>query len=133
MFVIAGLVLVASAALVPATYDLWVMRTQLRHLDAQERENFSRLEAYSKFVTDLDSAEPQLVVPRDALTDVGGKSVVFIRAADGDFVLHEVTVGESAMDDVQVLSGVSEGEAVVVSGVFTLKSLLLKSTLAEDE
>ena len=61
MFVVAGLVLVASAALVPATYDLWVMRTQLRHLDAQERENFSRLEAYSKFVTDLDSAEPQLV------------------------------------------------------------------------
>ena len=61
MFVIAGLVLVASAALVPATYDLWVMRTQLRHLDAQERENFNRLEAYSKFVHDLDAAEPQLV------------------------------------------------------------------------
>lgn len=84
-------------------------------------------------LADANAAEPQLVVPRDALTDVGGKSVVFIRAADGDFVLHEVTVGESAMDDVQVLSGVSEGEAVVVSGVFTLKSLLLKSTLAEDE
>ena len=61
MFLIAGLVLVASAALVPATYDLWVMRTQLRHLDAQERENFSRLEAYSKFVSALDAAEPQLV------------------------------------------------------------------------
>jgi hypothetical protein len=32
-----------------------------------------------------------------------------------------------------VLSGLNEGEEVVTHGVFTLKSLLLKSTLAEDE
>lgn len=61
MFVVAGLVLVASAALVPATYDLWVMRTQLRHLEAQEKENFARLEAYSRFVQSLEAADPQLV------------------------------------------------------------------------
>jgi hypothetical protein len=61
LFVLAGLVLVASATLVPATYDLWVMRTQLRHLDAQERENCNRLEAYSRFVQELDAADPQLV------------------------------------------------------------------------
>ena len=61
MFLIAGLVLVASAALVPATYDLWVMRTQLKHLDAQERENGIRMDAYSRFIQDLDSADPQLV------------------------------------------------------------------------
>jgi cobalt-zinc-cadmium efflux system membrane fusion protein len=78
-------------------------------------------------------ATPQLVVPRDALTDIGGQPVVFIRAPDGDFVPHEVTLGDSAMDDVQVLSGISEGEQVVVSGVFTLKSLLLKTSLSEDE
>ncbi len=78
-------------------------------------------------------APPQLVVPRDAILEVGGKPVVFVKAPDGDFVLHDVTLGDSAMDDVQVLSGVSEGEEVVISGGFTLKSLLLKSTLAEDE
>lgn len=78
-------------------------------------------------------AAPQLVVPRDAILDVGGKPVVFVKAPDGDFVLHHVTLGDSAMDDVQVLSGVSEGEEVVISGGFTLKSLLLKSTLSEDE
>jgi hypothetical protein len=72
-------------------------------------------------------------VPRDAIVDVGAGPAVFIKAPDGHFVLHEVRLGEAAMDDVQVLSGVSEGEEVVVSGVFTLKSLLLKSTLSEDE
>jgi len=48
-------------------------------------------------------------------------------------VLHELILGDASMDDVQVLSGVSEGEEVVINGGFTLKSLLLKSTLAEDE
>jgi hypothetical protein len=60
-FVLAGLVLIASAVLVPATYDLWVMRAQLAHLDAQERENGARLDAYTRFVQALDSADPQLV------------------------------------------------------------------------
>ena len=74
-----------------------------------------------------------LLVPRDAVLNVAGKRVVFVKEKDGDFVVHEVSVGDSAMDDVQLLSGVSEGEEVVSKGGFTLKSLLLKSTLAEDE
>jgi membrane fusion protein, heavy metal efflux system len=74
-----------------------------------------------------------LVVPRDAVLEVAGKRVVFVQQKDGDFVMHEVSVGDSAMDDVQLLSGVTEGEQVVSKGGFTLKSLLLKSTLAEDE
>lgn len=76
---------------------------------------------------------PQLVVPRDALAEVGEKPVVFVKAPDGDFVMHEVRPGESAMGEVQILSGISEGEEVVISGVFTLKSLLLKATLSGDE
>lgn len=75
----------------------------------------------------------KLVVPQSAVTEVGDKSVVFVRAQDGDFVVHEVTLGDAALGLVQVLSGLEEGEVVAVSGVFTLKSLLLKSTLAEDE
>lgn len=82
---------------------------------------------------DASTLTPQLVVPRDALLEVGGKPVVFVKATDGHFVMHEVTPGDSAMDDVQVLSGLTEGEEVVIGGGFTLKSLLLKATLAEDE
>ena len=42
-----------------------------------------------------------------------------------------MTLGDAALDRVQVLSGLDEGEQVVNAGVFTLKSLLLKATLAE--
>lgn len=84
-------------------------------------------------VSDGKGGTPQLVVPRDALVDLGGKPVVFVKEPDGDFVMHEVMPGDAAMDDVQLLSGVKEGEEVVSAGAFTLKSLLLKSTLTEDE
>jgi cobalt-zinc-cadmium efflux system membrane fusion protein len=78
-------------------------------------------------------SEPTLVVPRSAVTEVGKQSVVFVRQTDGDFDVHEVTVGQSALGKVQILSGVREREQVVVDGVFTLKSALLKSTFGEDE
>ncbi len=61
LFVVAGLVLVASAVLVPASYDLWVMRTQLAHLEAREAHNDRRLAAYSRFISDVDRRDPQLV------------------------------------------------------------------------
>ncbi len=77
--------------------------------------------------------KPTLLVPRSAVAEVGDKKIVFVRAADGDFVVHEVMLGEAALGQVQVLQGLDEGEEVVSRGVFTLKSLLLKSTLAEDE
>ena len=75
---------------------------------------------------------PSIVVPRAAATDVGDKTVVFVREPDGDFELHEVTLGDDANGLVQVLSGLREGENVVVDGAFTLKSIVLKDTLQEE-
>jgi cobalt-zinc-cadmium efflux system membrane fusion protein len=73
------------------------------------------------------------VVPRSAVTEIGQRSVVFVRQPDGDFDVHEVVLGEGALGKVQVLHGLREGEQVVVAGVFTLKSAVLKSTFAEQE
>lgn len=82
---------------------------------------------------DESSAQATLVVPRSALTEIGGKQVVFVRHADRDYELHELVLGESAEGKVQVITGLREGEQVVVDGVFTLKSLVLKNTFAEEE
>lgn len=76
---------------------------------------------------------PTIVVPRAAVTDIGDKSVVFVREADGDYELHAVTLGDGANGLVEVLSGLREGETVVIDGVFTLKSIVLKSSIAEEE
>jgi hypothetical protein len=61
LFMLAGLALVAAAVLVPASYDLWVLRAQQQQLAAQEAENYKRLDAYSQFASSLQAADPQLV------------------------------------------------------------------------
>lgn len=80
-----------------------------------------------------EKREPALLVPRTALADIAGKQVVFVKEPDGDFELHEVRVGDSALGKVEILTGLREGELVVVNGVFTLKSAALKASLTEEE
>lgn len=74
-----------------------------------------------------------IVVPRNALTEIAGKSAVFVQRDESTFEMHVLTLGNSAAGKVQVLAGLHEGEQVVVSGVFSLKSAVLKSSFTEDE
>ena len=82
---------------------------------------------------DAGQREASLVVPRNAVTDIGGKTVVFVRQPDDDFEVHDVVLGASALGDVEVVSGLREGEQVVTEGVFTLKSAVMRSAFAEEE
>ncbi len=76
---------------------------------------------------------PVLVVPRSAVTEIGRKSVVFVKQSDGDYDVHDVVLGEGSLGKVEVVNGLREGEQAVVEGVFTLKSAVLKSTFGEEE
>ena len=59
------------------------------------------------------------VVPRDAVTDRGGRSVVFV--IDGQrAVLRNVSLGLGDDDQVEVREGVEPGERIVVRGLETL-------------
>lgn len=78
-------------------------------------------------------SEPKLVVSRSSVTEVAGKTVVFVRERAGEFGLHQVTLGRESLGRVEVLEGLREGEEVVSDGAFTLKSLVLKGSFAEEE
>jgi cobalt-zinc-cadmium efflux system membrane fusion protein len=75
----------------------------------------------------------KLVVPLSALSRITDRDVVFVRQPDGHFEVHPVTLGRTASGKVEILSGLRSGEQVVIDGVFTLKSALLRSTLAEED
>jgi len=111
-------------------------RTVTARVRLQNRDDLLRVGLFgTAYVSTADEKQsrPTLTVPRGALTELAGKPVVFVRQADDDFELHEVTLGESAAGKVQIIAGLREGEQVVVEGVFTLKSAVLKSTFTEDE
>mgnify|MGYP005835476511 CR=1 FL=1 len=66
--------------------------------------------------------EPAIIVPSSAIMDSGDKRVVFVETSRGHFMPREVKLGARTADYVQVLSGLEEGELVVVNGNFLLDS-----------
>lgn len=73
-----------------------------------------------------------LVIPSVAIQKIEGKPVAFVREGEGNFHKRDLELGREIRGRVEVKSGLKEGEQVVTEGSFTLKSELLKETLAED-
>jgi membrane fusion protein, heavy metal efflux system len=113
-----------------------IARTVTARIRLTNREDVLRIGLFgtARVATgEAGTHDATLVVPRDAVTEIAGKPAVFVKQPDGDFELHDVLLGEGALGKVQIVRGLREGEQVVVDGVFTLKSAVLKSTFGEQE
>jgi RND family efflux transporter MFP subunit len=73
-----------------------------------------------------------LVVPEAAVQDDEGRPIVFVKTGERTYVRRAVETGARFPGFVEVLKGLAEGETVVTSGSFLLKSELRKGTLGED-
>jgi cobalt-zinc-cadmium efflux system membrane fusion protein len=76
----------------------------------------------------MGSSVAMLLVSQDAIQQVNGADVVFVRSAPERFAVRLVRKGELVGNRVQILEGVIPGESVVTRGSFIVKSQLLKST-----
>jgi multidrug efflux pump subunit AcrA (membrane-fusion protein) len=74
-----------------------------------------------------------VLVPSDALQQIDGQDVVFVRTAPDRFSVRPVQVAETRNGETPIVQGLKGGEQVVVKGSFVLKSQLLKATLEEGE
>ncbi|MBX3226738.1 MAG: efflux RND transporter periplasmic adaptor subunit [Labilithrix sp.] len=111
-------------------------RTVTARIRLTNRDELLRIGLFgsARVVTKAEKpGEAGLVVPRTAIIDVAGKTVVFVHVGGEEFELHEVTVGDGAAGRVRILSGLREGEEVVSDGAFTIKSVLLRGTLADED
>jgi hypothetical protein len=66
------------------------------------------------------NVEETLLVPRSAVLQTGERSMVFHRMSNGQFHPMEVVTGLSSGDQIQVLSGLREGQVVVASATFLI-------------
>jgi Cu(I)/Ag(I) efflux system membrane fusion protein len=73
-------------------------------------------------VTLRTAARDGLRIPADALIDSGTKKVVFVALGEGKFQPREVEVGPVTGEEVEVLSGLTEGEKVVTRANFLVDS-----------
>jgi len=76
----------------------------------------------------LGEGDPRLmvVVPKGAVQVIDGRPAVFVSGPGGRFALRMVELGAEADDLVEVKSGLTASERIVVAGSFALKSELLK-------
>jgi Cu(I)/Ag(I) efflux system membrane fusion protein len=63
-----------------------------------------------------------LRIPADAVIDSGTTKVVFVDVGEGKFQPRVVEVGPEAGDQVEVLSGLADGELVVTRANFLVDS-----------
>ncbi|HEU4693455.1 MAG TPA: efflux RND transporter periplasmic adaptor subunit [Vicinamibacterales bacterium] len=68
------------------------------------------------------AAEPELVVPTEAVIVTGERSVVIVARGGGGFDVAEVTTGAEARGRTAILSGLAEGQSIVLSGQFLIDS-----------
>lgn len=78
---------------------------------------------YATIILSKELSGEQLVIPSSAVIRSGTREVVFVYHGNGAFEGREVQTGVSdGAEGIQILSGLSEGEAVAVSGQFLLDS-----------
>jgi len=73
-----------------------------------------------------------LTVPEESVQDDEGRPIVFVKTGDRTFTRRPVQLGERFDGVVEVVQGVADGEIVVTSGSFLLKSELRKAAFGED-
>jgi Cu(I)/Ag(I) efflux system membrane fusion protein/cobalt-zinc-cadmium efflux system membrane fusion protein len=78
---------------------------------------------YANIYLKSSIAEDSIVIPQEAVIDSGVRKVVFVALGKGKFQPREVKLGlEGNNDEYQVLSGLREGEKIVISAQFMLDS-----------
>ncbi len=63
-----------------------------------------------------------LTVPVTAVLDTGTRKVVWVETKPGNFVPHDVQTGARVGDDLQIISGLRQGDKVAASGGYLIDS-----------
>ena len=73
-----------------------------------------------------------LVAPLDALQQVNDQTVAFVEKQPGTYEVRQVTVRRRSPPYAEIQSGLREGETVVTTGAFYLKSIILKEQIGGE-
>ncbi|MBX3465499.1 MAG: efflux RND transporter periplasmic adaptor subunit [Planctomycetes bacterium] len=99
-------------------------RAELKNGDGRLRANL-----FGTAQVTLSDRGDALLVPREAVQWEGCCNVVFLPEGDTAFLPRKVQLGGATDTHVEVLAGLSDGEAVVSVGAFLLKTEILKGSI----
>jgi membrane fusion protein, copper/silver efflux system len=98
-------------------------RTAKLRLEFPNPDYLLKPEMYANVYLKSAVSHDSLVIPQEAVLQSGVRNLVFISLGKGKFQPRQVKIGvEGNHDEYQVLSGLTEGEEIVVSAQFMLDS-----------
>jgi cobalt-zinc-cadmium efflux system membrane fusion protein len=117
-------------------YITWVSS----HLDRRTRTLKARAEIlnsegllrdgmFGKAIVTIHDRENVLVVPKEAVQWEGCCNVVFVRRSDVLYEPRKVSLGYEGKDFLAVANGLTEGDVVVTTGSFLLKTEILRGSI----
>lgn len=98
----------------------------------ENRDGALKLDMFARVTLGAGDARDAIAVPADAVQQVDGQSVVFVRQGPTRFERRNVQLGRRSGDVVEVLGGLSDGQTVVGKGSFYLKTALLRERIGDE-
>ena len=108
-----------------------VTRLMQVRIDIRSPDNRLRPEMLASAEFTTGDGIPAVLVAQEAIQQVNGEDVVFVRMASDRFRVQAVQMGESVHGKVRILHGLKPGEQVITHGSFIAKSQLLKSSIGD--
>lgn len=110
--------------------DATTRRVRLR-IEAPNPDRKLKPQMFVSIAIGAASPRRMLVVPSGAVQAMDGEQVVFVRSGER-FARRAVVTGADRDGQVEIVSGLSEGEVVATAGAFLLKSDLVKPAGDEE-
>jgi cobalt-zinc-cadmium efflux system membrane fusion protein len=117
-----GTITYVGAVIDPAT------RTIMARADVANPDGRLRAEMFADVLL-VAGEQSVLSVPHTAVQQMGDRQVVFVVRGPRRFELREVTLGQTATEYVQIITGLVAGDEVVAQGSYALKSELLRAQM----
>jgi membrane fusion protein, heavy metal efflux system len=108
-----------------------VTRLMQVRIEIRNPDNRLRPEMLASAEFSTGAGIPAVLVPQEAIQQVNGQDVVFVRVASDRFKVQTVQTGENMRGNVRILQGLKPGEQVITRGSFIAKSQLLKSSIGD--
>jgi membrane fusion protein, heavy metal efflux system len=112
-------------------FDPTTRRLQVR-IDIEHTEGIIRPEMLATAEIAAGETRQTILIAPEAVQQVNGQDVVFVRSAADRFTPRPVRLGTGVNGKVALAEGVRPGEEVVTQGSFLLKSQLLKASMQGD-
>lgn len=106
-------------------------RTAVARIELANREGSWRPGMFVKGMVTIEEVSVDILVELSAVIEQDGSSVIFVKDDHG-FSPQVVQLGRRNHTNVEILSGLEQGQEYVSVGAFSLKAELAKSELSDD-